>query len=147
MPVQDPEDEDEQSRVRSQAQALLDCVADLIVHSGLQGAINLLTEGAQLQRIPSGVGSLGSPRSGSDGLSRMGSETWRIVGSLPPGFGEGAATPLLSQHASLWHKSAACALAVWGTPGPPGPVAQPLTDGAACLLLSETFHMSCILHC
>ncbi|KAK9916670.1 hypothetical protein WJX75_005528 [Coccomyxa subellipsoidea] len=89
-PVEDPEDEDEQSRVRSQAQALLDCVADLIVHSGLQGAINLLTEGAQLQRIPSGMGSLGSPRSGSDSLSRMGSETWRIVGSLPPGFGEGA---------------------------------------------------------
>lgn len=93
--VQDPEDEEEQHRVRSQAQALLDCVADLVVHSGLQGAINLLAEGAQLQRVPSGTGSLSgasqrdSPRSGSDGLTRMGSETWRIIGSLPVGFGEG----------------------------------------------------------
>lgn len=81
--------------MRSQAQALLDCVADLVVHSGLQGAINLLAEGAQLQRVPSGTGSLSgasrdSPRSGSDGLTRMGSETWRIIGSLPAGFGEGA---------------------------------------------------------
>jgi hypothetical protein len=115
LPVQDPEDEDEQSRVRSQAQALLDCVADLIVHSGLQGAINLLTEGAQLQRIPSGMGSLGSPRSGSDGLSRMGSETWRIVGSLPPGFGEGAAAPLLSQHASQCCLCTGCVGHTWSS--------------------------------
>ncbi len=94
--LQDPQDEEEQSRVRSQAQALLDCVADLVVHSGLQGAVALLSEGAQLQRVPSGMGSaggVGSPHSGSDILSRMGSETWRIVGSMPPGFGEGAAPP------------------------------------------------------
>lgn len=41
-PDQDAEDEGEQARVKGQAQALLDCAADLVAQAGLQSAVDLL---------------------------------------------------------------------------------------------------------
>ena len=40
--IQDPSNEDEQARVMSQAQALLDCTADLVEHCGVLAAVDVL---------------------------------------------------------------------------------------------------------
>ena len=40
--MQDPADEDEQARVMSQAQALLDCTADLVEHCGVLATVDVL---------------------------------------------------------------------------------------------------------
>ena len=40
--IQDPSNEDEQARVMSQAQALLDCTADLVEHYGVLAAVDVL---------------------------------------------------------------------------------------------------------
>lgn len=71
-----PENEDEQHRVRGQAQSLMDCVADLIEHCGVRGAYDLLYDGAQLERSAST-------------MSRSSSDGWKIIGSLPAHAGEG----------------------------------------------------------
>ena len=76
--LQDPADEDEQARVMSQAQALLDCVADLVAHCGVAGAVAVLQEGLRLQRGPSWAPGHHSP------------DSWRILGqsTSPDGPGD-----------------------------------------------------------
>jgi hypothetical protein len=56
----------------------MDCLADLIEHCGVQATYDLLYDGARLERASSG------------GISRAGSDAWRIVGTLPQHAGEGA---------------------------------------------------------
>lgn len=73
--AQDAEDEEEQGRVKAQAQALLDCLADLTAHGSLASAAAMLQGGAQLQRLGSGLSSAGS------------AEGWRVSGALPPSDG------------------------------------------------------------
>ena len=75
--LQDPADEDEQARVMSQAQALLDCVADLVVHCGVTGAVAVLQEGLQLRR-----GASWAPGHHS-------ADSWRILGQSPSPDGPG----------------------------------------------------------
>ena len=58
----------------SQAQALLDCVADLIVHCGVLSTVDILQEGVQLSRRTS----LDCP-----------ADSWRISGHAPSPDGEG----------------------------------------------------------
>ena len=53
VPDQDAEDEEEQARVKGQAQALLDCAADLVVEGGLQSAVDLLQVSAHSQHCKS----------------------------------------------------------------------------------------------
>jgi hypothetical protein len=72
--VQDPADEEEQAKVMSQAQALLDCVADLIVHCGVLSTVDILQEGVQLSRRTS----LDCP-----------ADSWRISGHAPSPDGAG----------------------------------------------------------
>lgn len=51
--LQDPADEDEQAKVMSQAQALLDCVADLVSHCGVLAAVDMLAADVILDRSAS----------------------------------------------------------------------------------------------
>ena len=61
----------------SQAQALLDCVADLVVHCGVTGAVAVLQEGLQLRR-----GASWAPEHRS-------ADSWRILGQSPGPDGPG----------------------------------------------------------
>lgn len=72
--MQDPADEEEQAKVMSQAQTLLDCVADLIVHCGVLSTVDILQEGVQLSRRTS----LDCP-----------ADSWRISGNAPSPDGKG----------------------------------------------------------
>ena len=55
----------------SQAQALLDCVADLIVHCGVTGTVDILQQGLQLQRSASWT------------EEHHSADSWRILGQSP----------------------------------------------------------------
>ena len=61
----------------SQAQALLDCVADLVAHCGVPGAVAVLQEGLRLRQGPSWAPGHHSP------------DSWRILGQSPSPDGAG----------------------------------------------------------
>ena len=61
----------------SQAQALLDCVADLVAHCGVPGAVAVLQEGLQLRWGASWASGHHSP------------DSWRILGQSPSPDGPG----------------------------------------------------------
>lgn len=73
----------------SQAQALLDCVADLIVHCGVLQTVGILQKGVQLEK------------SASWNAAHHSAEGWRISGTAPSKDGPGAFSTQSAPQ--IWH--------------------------------------------